>query len=381
MSENMNRILDECIDRLNSGASVEECLGLYPEYAEELEPLLRAISELHAESALVPSTSAKISGRQQLLQERARLAAERDKPRVSFFQNMFAQPKLWAPVAAALVVILLGFGLSTIFMTGNDDQTTVVDVPPETPQSSPTSIPTISPDASPTASPDTSPTASPTPSPGTSPITPSVTPEITPTTSEEPAVIASVGILEFRVTDAPADLAAVHVTINNIEVHQAGPEDEETGWKTVVSGTRSFELLELRGVEAILGSAEIESGHYTQIRMEVESCTVTMIDGETHTAEVPSGKLKIVGFGSFNVEPGKTTVVTLDIDAEESVRVTGTGQVKFKPTVKVLVGGLKQKEEKQQNEPPKNGNTYEGSQEANLSTNSPSRKGSLPLNY
>lgn len=374
MSENMDRILDECIDRLNSGTSVEECLGLYPEHAQELEPLLRAISELHAESALVPSVSAKMSGKQQLLRERARIAAERDKPRVSFFQNLFTQPKLWAPIAAVLLVILLGFGISTVFMTGNDDETTVVDVSPETPQSSPTSIPTISPEISPAPSPDTSPTVSPTPSLDTTPITPAETPQATPTAPES-TIIASLGTLEFRVTDAPADLSTVHVTISNIEVHQAGPE-EETGWKTIIDESKTFELLALSGIEEVLGSAEIESGHYTQIRMEVERCTVTMIDGQTHIAEVPSGKLKIVGFGSFDVDAGKTTVVTLDIDAEESVMVTGTGQVKFKPTVKVLVGGLKQNPGNQPNEPQNNGKKQEGRQEASLSTSSPSRKGS-----
>ena len=266
-------------------------------------------------------------------------------------------------------------------MTGTDDQTTIVDVPPETPQSSPTSIPTISPDALPTASPDTSPTSSHTPTLDTTPIVPVETPEATPTASDEPTVIAAAGILEFRVTDAPAyDISAVHVTVNNIEVHQGGTEDKETGWKTVIEESKTFELLALRGIEEVLGSTEIESGHYTQIRLDIENVTVTM-DGEIHTAEVPSGKLKIVGFGSFNVEAGKTTVVTLDIDAEESVIVTGTGQVKFKPTVKVLVGGLNQKPENQQNEPPKNGKKYEGHQEASLSTNSPSRKGSQSLYY
>ncbi len=377
MSENMDRILDECIDRLNSGTSVEECLGLYPEYAEELEPLLRAINELHTESALVPSASAKISGRQQLLQERARLAAERHKPRVSFFQNLFTQPRLWAPVAVALVVILLGFGLSTIFMTGNDDQTTVVDVPSETPQSSPTSIPSISPDTSPTASPDTSPTSFPAISPDTTPTTTVETPEATPTTSE-PTVIASVGILEFRVTDAPAyDISAVHVTVNNIQVHQSGTENEEAGWKTVIDESKTFELLALRGIEEVLGSTEIESGHYTQIRLDVESVSAT-IDGETQEADVPSDKLKLVS--SFEIGDGEMTVVTLDIDAEESVIVTGSGQVKFKPAIKVLVGGLNQKSGNQPDEPQNSGKKYEGRQEASLSANSPSRKGILPLN-
>lgn len=367
MSETIDHILDECIDRLNTGASVEECLEIYPAQAKELEPLLRAITAVNTESAVMPSASAKISGRQQLLQEKARIDAARNTSQVSFFQNLFSQPKLWAPIAAVLIVVLLGFGLSNVFTTENDDQTSIGNVPTETPQSTLTTIPTDSP-TSPVTSPETSPTVSSTSSSDTITVTPPVTP-----TSTEPVVIASLGILEFRVTDAPADLSAVDLTISNIEVHQAGSE-EDAGWKTVVSGTRSFELLALRGIEEFLGNAQIESGHYTQIRMEVENCVVTTTDGQQHNAKVPSGKLKIVGSYAFDVEADQTTIVTLDIDAEKSV--VGKAPFVFKPTIKVLVGGLKQNSENKRNEPQQKGNNAQGAEQGVLNSNSSSRKGS-----
>ena len=37
MNKDFDQILDECIDRTNSGQSIEECLKLYPESALELE--------------------------------------------------------------------------------------------------------------------------------------------------------------------------------------------------------------------------------------------------------------------------------------------------------------------------------------------------------
>ena len=163
------------------------------------------------------------------------------------------------------------------------------------------------------------------------------------------------------------------MTINNIQVHQSGTENAETGWKTVIEESKTFELLALRGIEEVLGSTEIESGHYTQIRLDVESVTV-IIDGDIREAEVPSGKIKLIS--SFDVGDGDTTVVTLDIDAEESVIVTGNGQVKFKPTIKILVGGLEKQSENQNNESPRKGKKNEGPQEANLNNNSSSRKGS-----
>jgi hypothetical protein len=152
--------------------------------------------------------------------------------------------------------------------------------------------------------------------------------------------VADVGILEILVTDAPAyDISAVDMTIANIEVH-LGIEDEEQedvdedGWETVIEGSRSFELLALRGIEAFLGSKELEIGHYTGIRMDIEEVIVT-VDGGTRSATVPGGKLKLIS--SFNIEAGKTTALTLDFDAEKSVVIAGNGKVNFKPTIKIIV--------------------------------------------
>lgn len=50
----LNRIIDECLDRLLvRGETVESCLARYPEQARELEPLLRVV--LQAQQVLAPS--------------------------------------------------------------------------------------------------------------------------------------------------------------------------------------------------------------------------------------------------------------------------------------------------------------------------------------
>ena len=43
MIRTFDTILDECVDRVNRGESIEDCLAGYPEHAEELEPLLSAM--------------------------------------------------------------------------------------------------------------------------------------------------------------------------------------------------------------------------------------------------------------------------------------------------------------------------------------------------
>ena len=65
------------------------------------------------------------------------------------------------------------------------------------------------------------------------------------------------GLLEVRVTDAPPEgVTSVVVTVNNIQVHQAGAADEESGWLTLFAVTsttstvvepKKFDLVEVTG--------------------------------------------------------------------------------------------------------------------------------------
>ena len=153
--------------------------------------------------------------------------------------------------------------------------------------------------------------------------------------------MVSTGILEIRVTDAPPqrNVSEINVNLTNIEVHKAGDETGTKGdWIMVIAEAKPFDLIKLResGVEDVLGEAEILSGHYTQIQMDVELVDA-IIDDERVDAGVvlPSGKLKLIG--SFDVETGKKTVLTLDFDADKSLVFTGEGKVIFKPVVKLIV--------------------------------------------
>ncbi|MBM3133227.1 MAG: hypothetical protein FJZ95_09400, partial [Chloroflexi bacterium] len=253
MSKDFDAILDECIDRLNHGENLEEILKAYPEFAAELRPLLASIVEISKGSSFVGAEAAKIKGRQRLLGERARLEHERSRREIPLIDRLIARPRLWIPATAVVVVALITFAVLSTYLVGVEDGGPVVAVVPPTgtpivtpppPESTP-GMPSLTPEgspASPSAIPSGTPVASPAPPPTKT------------LPSPEPTIIASTGILEIRVTDAPApEISAVHMTVGNVEVHRA----EGDGWKTVVTGTRAFELLELRsidGIEEILGS-------------------------------------------------------------------------------------------------------------------------------
>ncbi len=108
MADNFDRILDECIDRINRGESLEVCLGDYPEYVEQLEPLLRAMFQTTEAYSFVPSASTKRAARQ-----RFNIALERLEQRYSekqpLFTRMFTRPIVWATVAAVLLILVTGY--------------------------------------------------------------------------------------------------------------------------------------------------------------------------------------------------------------------------------------------------------------------------------
>jgi hypothetical protein len=154
-------------------------------------------------------------------------------------------------------------------------------------------------------------------------------------------VSAKEGTIEVRVTDAPPqrNVTEINVTLSNIQVHKTGSEtDGDGGWITVISDPQPFDLIKLKdlGAEEILGEAVIDIGRYNQIRMDVEFVDA-VIDGETVETgvDLPSGKLKIIG--SFTIEVDTITVLLIDFDADKSLVFTGQGKVIFKPVVKLSI--------------------------------------------
>ena len=157
---------------------------------------------------------------------------------------------------------------------------------------------------------------------------------VAPTATEAPTTTSeALGTLEVRVTDQPgAEVSAIVLTVQNIEVNAS--DGAESGWRTVVDGPAVFDLLDLEGIEKILGSATLEVGRYQQIRLEIVSAEVTIPNG-VRSATVPSDKLRLVG--GFDVVAGETTIVTLDFDAQRSVIFIPMRGPQLKPVVKLLV--------------------------------------------
>ena len=145
---------------------------------------------------------------------------------------------------------------------------------------------------------------------------------------------ASDGAVRVYVTDAPpVGVTAALITVSKVEAHKSGAAVD--AWVTLLTNPPVFDLVKSSGTNYLLGTSDLAAGTYTQIRLEIADCTVT-IGGVQVKATVPSGELKLVG--NITIEAGKQTSVTLDFDGEQSVVLEGQGAVSLKPVVQLTVG-------------------------------------------
>jgi len=186
-----------------------------------------------------------------------------------------------------------------------------------------------------------------------------------PATEAPDAGLPVTGIIEVRVTDAPPreQVTSILVTVSNVRIHKAVAEQEreqehqgsdnvtqeqeqereqqqerqgEGAWLSLNGDeAKSFDLIEIKGLEEILTVGKVAVGRYTQIRMTIETVEVTIGDGEPREATVPSGELRFTR--PFDVMEDDTTVLLFDFDADRMVTVSGSGKVTVKPVVTLAI--------------------------------------------
>jgi hypothetical protein len=144
------------------------------------------------------------------------------------------------------------------------------------------------------------------------------------------------GQLKLTMVDSPAGYDEVNIVVTRVEVHRSG-SDSSSGWFVINNNTATYDLLLLRnGASVVLGNHSLDAGHYTQIRLIIGTGSNVVVDGVTYPLEIPSGEQTGVKLNhAFVIEEGLLYELLLDFDAERSIVVTGNGQYKLKPVIRV----------------------------------------------
>ena len=274
MSDNFDKTLDECINRINRGESLESCLADYPEYVEQLEPLLQAMLQTKEAYSFVPSANAKRIARQ-----RFNAALESLERKREVRQPLFPWLQGWSGVlsTAAVVVIiaLIGyFGLRPMFF------------PPGT-----------------------------IPQPGPTPIIPSPQPN-------------PEGNFIFLISDdvnAIADFKSFNVTISKIGLLPSGDTDQ---WIEFEPEVNEVDLTLVQGDKTQeIWRGNVPEGQYTKVFIYVSDVEGVLASGEANV-KLPGGKLQISK--PFEVTSGEVTDFVYDITV---IKAGKSGKYILKPQI------------------------------------------------
>ena len=112
--------------------------------------------------------------------------------------------------------------------------------------------------------------------------------------------------------------------------------------------SRTCDLKKLQTAQDILGTGELATGHYTQVRLTVSNaalyfdtasvgaaCAPAIVApaGRSAVVDVPSGEVKLNR--EFDIT-GATTTMLVDFDGDRSVRETGNNRYLMTPVIGVV---------------------------------------------
>jgi hypothetical protein len=167
-----------------------------------------------------------------------------------------------------------------------------------------------------------------------------------------PTPTATQGTLAVSMTDAPAcGFDAVNVTVSKVRVNKSSTaSDTDAGWTDItLSPAKKINLLDLtNGALSALGQTSLDAGHYTQIRLVLDSNangnanTVIQTGSTTEQAiDTPSALQSGIKLnGEFDVAAGQKSDIVLDFDACKSIVKKGNGGFLLKPVIKMIPAAL-----------------------------------------
>ena len=160
------------------------------------------------------------------------------------------------------------------------------------------------------------------------------------------APVSGTGFIKVNLMDAPGDYQQVNLEVIRIEIHASDNADSTSGWSVISEDTTYVDLLTLtEGNIAVLADSTLPAGTYTQVRLVLGEQNTVMVDSLLHGLDFPSGSQSGLKLNHpFTINDGALYEFTLDFDVDRSIHLTGNGQYKMKPVIRIVVdqtsGGL-----------------------------------------
>lgn len=169
----------------------------------------------------------------------------------------------------------------------------------------------------------------------------STEPATTPVTSQP--TTGTVGLL---FTDAPTDeFESILLTVT--EAILIGGDEKQ---HFLFQGAEPIDLLNLTNFSEPIVFGEVSVGNYKKLRLKISDLELVPKDGSPSISPAlpANGKIDLLQADGFDVLPGRTLIMEIDMDANKSIKVTAagnSGRYQFRPVVKVNImdGGMPHK--------------------------------------
>lgn len=146
------------------------------------------------------------------------------------------------------------------------------------------------------------------------------------------------GTVGLLFTDAPTD-DFESIFLNVREAVLIGGDEQQ---HFLFQGSEPIDLLNLTNFNEPIVFGEVQAGTYTKLRLLIDDLELVPNDGGPSIfPRLPAnGKIDLLQSDGFEILPGRTLMIEVDMDANKSIKVTGAGNsnnYNFRPVVKVKV--------------------------------------------
>ena len=160
------------------------------------------------------------------------------------------------------------------------------------------------------------------------------------TTSPDTGVAPpNTGTVGLWFTDLPSDdYSSIILTVS--EAILIGGDDSQ---EVLFEGERHIDLLDLTNYSEPVVFEDVQVGTYTKVRLMIDAIELVPIDGSPafFIDRLPAnGKVDLLHPEGFDVLPGRTLMIEIDVDANKAIKITNagnSGRVNFRPVVRVNV--------------------------------------------